>query len=89
MITTADITPFAGTIGGGFFLRFIAGYAIKKVIKLATMIIGLFIAALAYPEYQRIVSIDWDRIQLVSQNGLCGLQIQSRIFRIQLALLTL
>jgi uncharacterized membrane protein (Fun14 family) len=69
MIRTANIAPFAGTIGGGFFLGFIAGYAIKKVIKLDAVIIGLFIAALAYLEYQRIVNIDWDRIQLVSQNG--------------------
>ena len=70
MITTTDIAPFAGTVGGGFFLGFIAGYAIKKVIKLAALIIGLFIAALAYLEYQRIVSVDWNRIQMVSQNGL-------------------
>jgi uncharacterized membrane protein (Fun14 family) len=69
MITTADIAPFAGTIGGGFFLGFIAGYAIKKVIRLAAIIVGLFIAALGYLEYQRIVSVDWNRIQVVSQNG--------------------
>jgi len=56
-------------VGGGFFLGFISGYAIKKVIKLAAIIIGLFIAALAYLEYQRIVSVDWNRIQVVSQNG--------------------
>lgn len=69
MITAADIAPFAGTVGGGFFLGFIAGYAIKKVLKLAAVIVGLFIAALAYLEYQRIVSVDWSRIQVVSQNG--------------------
>jgi uncharacterized membrane protein (Fun14 family) len=69
MITTADIAPFAGTVGGGFFLGFIAGYAIKKVIRLAAIIVGLFIAALGYLEYQRIVSVDWNRIQVVSQNG--------------------
>ena len=69
MITTTDIAPFAGTVGGGFFLGFIAGYAIKKVIKLAAIIAGLFIAALAYLEYQRIVSVDWNRIQVVSKNG--------------------
>jgi uncharacterized membrane protein (Fun14 family) len=34
MITTVDIAPLAGTVGGGFFLGFIAGYAIKKVIRL-------------------------------------------------------
>jgi uncharacterized membrane protein (Fun14 family) len=69
MITTADIAPFAGTIGGGFFVGFIAGYALKKAIKLAAVIIGLFITALAYLEYQRIVNVDWNRIQVVSQNG--------------------
>jgi uncharacterized membrane protein (Fun14 family) len=31
--------------------------------------VGLFIAALAYLEYQRIVSVDWNRIQVVSRNG--------------------
>ena len=33
------------------------------------MILGLFIAALTYLEYQRIVSVDWNRIQVVSQSG--------------------
>ena len=69
MIPTADIALFAGTVGGGFFLGFIAGYAIKKVIKLAAVIIGLFIAGLAYLEFQRIVNVDWNRMQVVSQNG--------------------
>ena len=70
MITTADIAPFAGTIGGGFFVGFIAGYAIKKVIKFAAINVGLFIATLAYLEYQRIVSVDWNRIQTISQSGI-------------------
>jgi uncharacterized membrane protein (Fun14 family) len=70
MITSADIAPFAGKIGGGFFLGVLVGYSIKKVIKLAAVIIGLFIAALAYLEYQRIVDVDWNRIQVVSQNGI-------------------
>jgi len=29
MIT--DLAPFTGTVGGGFFIGFITGYAIKKV----------------------------------------------------------
>ena len=52
MITTADLMPFAGTIGGAFFVGLVAGYAIKKIIKIAAVIVGLFIAALAYMEYQ-------------------------------------
>jgi uncharacterized membrane protein (Fun14 family) len=69
MITTSDIAPFAGTVGGGFFLGYLAGFAIKKVLKLAAVVVGSFIAALAYLEYQRIVSVDRNRIQVVSQNG--------------------
>ena len=65
-----DLAPFVGTIGGGFFIGFITGYAIKKVIKLAAVIVGLFIAALAYLEYQRILSVDWHKVQAVSQNGI-------------------
>ncbi len=69
MITTTDIVPFVGTMAGGFFLNLITGYAIKRVIKLAAVIVGFFIAALAYWEYQRILNVDWERVQGVSQNG--------------------
>ena len=70
MIITTDIAHFAGTVGGGFFVGFIAGFAIKKVMRLAAIIIGLFIATLAYLEYQQILNIDWNRIEIASQNGL-------------------
>lgn len=66
MITVVDATPFVSTIGGGL----LAGYAIKKVIKIVAVIIGLFIAALAYMEYQRIIDVNWSKLQAVSQNGL-------------------
>jgi len=65
-----DLAPLAGTIGGGFFVGFITGYAIKKVIKLAAVIVGLFIAAMAYLQYQRILNVDWERVQAFSQNGI-------------------
>jgi len=42
----------------------------NQVIKLAAVIVGLFIAALAYLEYQRILSVDWHKIQALSQNGI-------------------
>ena len=40
-----DLAPIAGTVGGGFLLGFVTGYAIKKVVKLAAVIVGLFFAA--------------------------------------------
>jgi uncharacterized membrane protein (Fun14 family) len=46
---------------------------VKKVIKLAAVIAGLFIAALAYLQYQRILNVDWERVQAFSQNGITGI----------------
>ncbi|HXX96511.1 MAG TPA: FUN14 domain-containing protein [Candidatus Bathyarchaeia archaeon] len=67
---TTDVAPFVSTVGGGFFIGLITGYAIKKVIKLAAVIVGLFIAALAYLQYQRILNVNWERVQALSQNGI-------------------
>ena len=38
----------AATMGGGFFVGVLIGYALKKVIKLVDVIVGLFLAGLAY-----------------------------------------
>jgi uncharacterized membrane protein (Fun14 family) len=65
-----DLAPFAGTVGRRFFNGFITGYAIKKVIKLAAVIVGLFIATLAYLQYQRILNFEWERVQAFSQNAI-------------------
>jgi uncharacterized membrane protein (Fun14 family) len=53
----SDLAPLAGTVGGGFVIGFITGYAIKKVLKLAAVIVGLFFAALAYLQYQQILNV--------------------------------
>ena len=60
-----DLASFVGTVGGGFCIGFITGYAIKKVIKLAALIVGLFIAALAYLEYEQILNMDWHKVQAI------------------------
>jgi uncharacterized membrane protein (Fun14 family) len=70
LIIATDLAPFAGTVGGGFFIGLMTGYAIKKVVKLAAVIVGLFIAGLAYLEYQRILAVDWHKVQAISQNGI-------------------
>jgi uncharacterized membrane protein (Fun14 family) len=70
MTAVTDLMPFVGTISGGFFVGLLAGYAIKKILKIAAVIVGLFIAVLAYLEYQRIIDVNWAKIQAVSQNGL-------------------
>jgi uncharacterized membrane protein (Fun14 family) len=56
ILITDIITSTAATVGGGFFGGLLFGYAIKKVVKLIAVIAGLFVAGLAYLQYQQIAS---------------------------------
>ena len=59
--------PTAATMGGGFFVGVLIGYALKKVIKLLAVIVGLFLAGLAYLQYHQIANISWNKLQTVSE----------------------
>jgi uncharacterized membrane protein (Fun14 family) len=50
--------PTAATMGGGSFVGILIGYALKKVIKLVAVIVGLFLAGLAYLQYHQIANIN-------------------------------
>jgi uncharacterized membrane protein (Fun14 family) len=56
-------TPISATIGGGFFGGLLLGFALKKVVKVLAIVVGLFIAGLAYLQYHQIASVDWSRIE--------------------------
>ena len=65
--------PTAATLGGGFFVGVLIGYALKKVIKLVAVIVGLFLAGLAYLQYQQIANINWNKLQTVSEGAITTL----------------
>jgi uncharacterized membrane protein (Fun14 family) len=65
--------PTAATLGGGFFVGVLIGYALKKVIKLVAVIVGLFLAGLAYLQYHQIANINWNKLQAVSQDAITTL----------------
>ena len=75
-MSTDLIAPITATIGGGFFGGLHLGYAIKKVIKLIAIIAGLFIAGLAYLQYQQVASIDWNRIEVLATEVLGNIPVQ-------------
>ena len=58
-----NFSSVAATISGGLFGGILLGYALKKVIRIAAIIVGLFIAGLAFLQHQQIASINWDKIQ--------------------------
>jgi uncharacterized membrane protein (Fun14 family) len=65
--------PTAATLGGGFFVGILIGYALKKVIKLLAVIIGLFLAGLAYLQSQQIANVNWNKLQQVSEGAITTL----------------
>jgi uncharacterized membrane protein (Fun14 family) len=65
--------PAAATMGGGFFVGALIGYALKKVIKLLAIIVGLFLAGLAYLQYHQIANINWNKLQTVSEDAITTL----------------
>jgi uncharacterized membrane protein (Fun14 family) len=65
--------PTAATLGGGFFVGILIGYALKKVIKMMAIIVGLFLAGLAYLQYHQIANINWNKLQTVSEGAITTL----------------
>jgi uncharacterized membrane protein (Fun14 family) len=43
------------------------GYALKKVIKIVALIVGLFLAGLDYLQYDHIDNISWNKLQQLSE----------------------
>jgi uncharacterized membrane protein (Fun14 family) len=48
---------FSGS--GGFLFGAVAGYAIKKIMKIAAIVIGLFVVGLSYLSYRGWIDVKW------------------------------
>jgi uncharacterized membrane protein (Fun14 family) len=64
-----NISSYAATMGGSFFVGILIGYALKKVVKLIAIIVGLFLAGLAYLQYHEVAYINWNKLQTVLSEG--------------------
>jgi uncharacterized membrane protein (Fun14 family) len=65
-----NLSSISASIGGCFFGGILIGYALKKVVKLFALIVGLFLAGIAYLQYQQILNINWNKLQAASQDTL-------------------
>ena len=55
--------------GGGFLFGAVAGYAIKKVMKIAAVVVGLFVTALAYSSYKGLINIKWVAMENITRSA--------------------
>jgi uncharacterized membrane protein (Fun14 family) len=63
IMNTDTLTSISTSIGGGFFGGLLIGYALKKVIKMLAVVVGMFMAALAFLQYQQIATIHWHKLE--------------------------
>jgi uncharacterized membrane protein (Fun14 family) len=56
--------------GGGFLFGAVAGYAIKKVMKIAAIVIGLFIVGLSYLSYRGWIDVKWMEMENATKTTL-------------------
>jgi uncharacterized membrane protein (Fun14 family) len=63
----------AATLGGGFFVGVLIGYVLKKIIKIAAIVVGFFLTGLAYLQYHQIANINWNKLQTVSEDAITTL----------------
>jgi uncharacterized membrane protein (Fun14 family) len=57
------IESFLFTFAGGSALGFAAGISIKRIIKIALVILGAFVLAMTYISYKGVIQVDWDKAQ--------------------------
>ena len=70
------VENFLFSAGGGFLVGAVAGYAIKKVMKIAAVVIGLFVAALAYLSYREWADLKWVAMEDASKSTLTNVSEQ-------------
>ena len=70
---SADFALIGTSVGFGGIAGFLIGYAVKKAIKIMMIIIGLFFAALAYLNYQGILTINWEKLGSTATGATTGL----------------
>jgi uncharacterized membrane protein (Fun14 family) len=68
-MTIENFSFLATMLSGGFFVGILVGYALKKVIKIAAVILGLFLTALVYLQYHEIATVNWDKLQHLSEDA--------------------
>ncbi len=58
----------ATSLISGTLIGILIGYAVKKVLRIGLVVMGIFFAALAYLQFQGMLNVNCDQIELVSKN---------------------
>ena len=68
LVSGLDSYLFGGA--AGFAIGATAGYALKKIIKLAAIILGAFLLGVAYLSYRGWIDVHWQTLQNQAMTGM-------------------
>jgi len=69
-VTSLSLEDFVFSAGGGFLFGTAAGYALKKFMKIAAVVIGLFVAVLSYLSYKGLIDVKWVAMENATRSAL-------------------
>jgi uncharacterized membrane protein (Fun14 family) len=62
--------------GGGFLFGVVAGYTIRKLIKLAAIVVGMFVVVLSYLSYKGWLDVKWIPIENTTKRAHCNFSVE-------------
>ena len=68
-----SLGSIATSLISGTVVDILVGYAVKKVLRIGLVILGTFFAALAYLNYQGLLSVNWEKMEIISRGTLTTL----------------
>lgn len=68
-----SLGSIATSLISGTVVGILVGYAVKKVLRIGLVILGTFFAALAYLNYQGLLSVNWEKMEIISRGTLTTL----------------
>jgi uncharacterized membrane protein (Fun14 family) len=73
-----NLVSVATTLGGGFFVSFLVGYFVKKMIKILMFVSGAILALLLYLQSEGIINVEVnvDKIQTSAQAAINSITTQ-------------
>jgi uncharacterized membrane protein (Fun14 family) len=72
-VSELPVDDLVFSAGGGFLFGAVAGYAIKKVMKIAAVVIGLFVAGLVYLSYKGWIDVKWMEMENATRTTLTNI----------------
>jgi uncharacterized membrane protein (Fun14 family) len=65
-----NLGTISTSLVSGTVLGILIGYAVKKILRIGLIILGIFFAGTTYLQFQGLLTVNWEKLEMVSKNTL-------------------